>query len=102
MCLFVCLFGGDNSITFTNCGGPCLALGILKKPLTRWCALVSLDNFHTNKAKVTKFKVIFIFENETKTNLLRFHKSSEIKPTSIGIVLGLVTLQEVWPMAQVP
>jgi hypothetical protein len=46
----------DNSITFTNCGGPCLAFGILKKPLTRWLQLCHLTIFTPTKQKLLNLK----------------------------------------------
>jgi hypothetical protein len=49
-----------------------------------------------NEAKSNKFNVNFVFINKITNNLIRFHMNSQIKLTSNGLILGKVTLHEVY------
>jgi len=49
-----------------------------------------------NEAKSNKFSVNFVFINKITNNLTRFFKNSQIKPTLNGLILGRVTLHEVY------
>ncbi len=42
-----------------NCIALCCVFGIVKKPLTRFCAHLLVHNFQTNEAKVMEFIMTF-------------------------------------------
>jgi hypothetical protein len=72
----------------------CITSYLLAGLTCLWC-LVVLELW-LNEAKSNKFSVNFVFINKITNNLTRFFKNSQIKPTLNGLILGRVTLHEVY------
>jgi hypothetical protein len=53
---------------------------------------MSFFKYWTNGAKINYLKINFIAKNKILINLTRSHKNSEIKPTSVNMELGSMTL----------